>query len=453
MRHISHYIGLLFLTALFLIGSILFSTLYLNLVNQRTDEVLSGLLSRGNTHRDVLEKSFDQETIDHVSLMESASEFTVVVTDQKGKILKSSNRLTEEMKTELTHTEFQDQRKDLVLQTPTEHGNFLMTDSPITIADSHRGHVFMFAPERLIQQVVKPLQQQFIQVGIIAVLLSLVTVALCTRLISKPLINMERATAKLRDGNLEVDLPIERSDELGALARSITQLAKDLDYVNRERTEFLAHISHELRTPLTYVKGYADILSRPGLPDSDKTMYLSIIKEESNHLSQLIEQLMLLARLDENQFSVDRLPLALDEVILSIADKMRPAIEEKGLRFVVSGHPVTVMGDQVRLGQVLLNLLDNARKYTEVGQIEVEYGKNETGAYFIVKDTGIGISEEALPHVKKRLYRSEPSRSRSHGGSGLGLTIATAIVQAHDATLDIKSEWHAGTCVTVQWRA
>ncbi|WP_393964949.1 hypothetical protein [Exiguobacterium sp. S22-S28] len=106
MRHISHYIGLLFLTALFLIGSILFSTLYLNLVNQRTDEVLSGLLNRGNTHRDVLEKSFDQQTIDHVSLMESASEFTVVVTDQKGKILKSSNRLTEEMKTELTHTEF-----------------------------------------------------------------------------------------------------------------------------------------------------------------------------------------------------------------------------------------------------------------------------------------------------------------------------------------------------------
>jgi signal transduction histidine kinase len=132
---------------------------------------------------------------------------------------------------------------------------------------------------------------------------------------------------------------------------------------------------------------------------------------------------------------------------------MRPAIEEKGLRFVVSGHPVTVSGDKIRLGQVLLNLLDNARKYTAVGQIEVEYGKNTAGAYFLVRDTGMGISAEALPHVKKRLYRSEPSRSRSHGGSGLGLTIATAIVQAHDATLDIKSEWHAGTCVTVQWKA
>lgn len=452
MKHISHYIGLLVLTAILLIGSILFSTLYLNLVNQRTDEVILGLLNRGNTHRDVLEESFNQETIEHVSLMESASEFSVVITDEKGNILNASNRLTEEMKKELTHTEFKDQRKDMVLQTPTEQGDFLMTDSPIEISGVHQGHVFMFAPETLIQQVVKPLRQQFIQVGIIAVFLSLVTVAICTRLISRPLIKMERATAKLRDGDLEVDLPINRSDELGALARSITQLAKDLDYVNRERTEFLAHISHELRTPLTYVKGYADILSRPNLLESEKTMYLSIIKEESEHLSQLIEQLMLLARSDENEFVVKRLPLALDQVILSIAEKTRPAIEEKGLQFVVSGHPVSVTGDEIRLGQVILNLLDNARKYTEAGEIEVRYGTNDIGPYFAIRDTGIGIAEEALPHVKKRLYRSEPSRSRSHGGSGLGLTIATAIVQAHDALLDIKSEPNAGTIVTVQWK-
>ncbi|WP_026830875.1 sensor histidine kinase [Exiguobacterium antarcticum] len=452
MKHISHYIGLLVLTAILLIGSVLFSTLYLNLVNQRTDEVILGLLNRGNTHRDVLEESFNKETIEHVSLMESASEFIVVITDEKGTILNASNRLTEEMRKELTHTEMKNQRKDMVLQTPTEQGDFLMTDSPIEISGVHQGHVFMFAPEALIQQVVKPLRQQFIQVGVIAVFLSLVTVAICTRLISRPLIKMERATAKLRDGHLEVDLPINRSDELGALARSITQLANDLDYVNRERTEFLAHISHELRTPLTYVKGYADILSRPNLPESEKTMYLSIIKEESDHLSQLIEQLMFLARSDENEFVVKRLPLALDQVILSIAEKTRPAIEEKGLQFVVSGHPVLVTGDEIRLGQVILNLLDNARKYTETGEIKVRYGTNDIGPYFTIRDTGIGIAEEALPHVKKRLYRSEPSRSRSHGGSGLGLTIATAIVQAHDALLDIKSEPNAGTIVTVQWK-
>ncbi|WP_081578937.1 hypothetical protein [Exiguobacterium antarcticum] len=115
MRHISYYIGMLFLTAIHVIGGILFSTLYFNLVNQRTDEVVLGLLNRGNTHRDVLEESFNAETLEHVSLMESASEFTVVITDQKGKILKASHPLTPKMKVELIHTEFQTQRKDRIL--------------------------------------------------------------------------------------------------------------------------------------------------------------------------------------------------------------------------------------------------------------------------------------------------------------------------------------------------
>ncbi|QNR20156.1 HAMP domain-containing histidine kinase [Exiguobacterium sp. Helios] len=452
MRHISYYIGLLFLTAILFIGGILFSTLYLNLVNQRTNEVVLGLLNRGNTHRDVLEESFHAETLEHVSLMESASEFTVVITDQKGKILKASHPLTPKMKVELIHTEFQTQRKDRILRAQAETKDFLMTDSPITISGVHRGHVFMFAPETLIQQVVNPLRQQFIQVGIIAVLLSLATVVLCTRLISRPLIEMERATAKLKEGNLDVDLPVNRSDELGALARSITQLAKDLDFLNRERTEFLANISHELRTPLTYMKGYADILHRPNLPESEKTAYLSIIKEESDHLSTLIEQLMLLARSDTNAFSVERVPLALDQLIVSTTEKMRPAIEEKGLHLHVSGEPVEIAGDEIRLKQVLINVLDNAKKYTATGEIVVRYGRNETGPYFQVRDTGSGISQESLPHVTKRLYRSEPSRSRSRGGSGLGLTIALAIVQAHDATLDIKSEKNAGTSVMIQWK-
>lgn len=452
MRHISYYIGLLFLTAILVIGGILFSTLYFNLVNQRTDEVVLGLLNRGNTHRDVLEESFNAETLEHVTLMESASEFTVVITNEEGEILKSSHRLTPEMTEELIHVEFQTQRNDRILQSQAKANGFLMTDSPITISGAHRGHVFMFAPETLIQQVVNPLRQQFIQVGIIAVLLSLATVVLCTRVISRPLIKMERATAKLKEGNLDVDLPVNRSDELGALARSITQLAKDLDFLNRERTEFLANISHELRTPLTYVKGYADILQRPDLPESEKETYLSIIKEESDHVSRLIEQLMLLARSDTNEFSIERLPLLLDELIVSTTEKMRPAIEEKGLHLYVSGGPVEVTGDEIRLKQVLVNILDNARKYTATGDIIVRYGVNETGPYFQVRDTGIGISQESLPHVTKRLYRSEPSRSRSRGGSGLGLTIASAIVQAHGATLEIQSQKNSGTRVIVQWK-
>lgn len=100
-----------------------------------------------------------------------------------------------------------------------------------------------------------------------------------------------------------------------------------------------------------------------------------------------------------------------------------------------------------------MNLLDNARKYTETGSIEVKFGKNTNGPFFSVQDTGIGIGENEIKRVTERLYRSEPSRSRNRGGSGIGLAIASAIVKAHGASLNIDSRQGEGTTVTVQWRS
>lgn len=451
LKRISHYIGVLFLSAFLVTGGILFGALYLNLVEDRSDEVMLGLLNRGDTHRDVLEQSFTEQTIHHVSLMESTSEFTVVVTDQYGQIKSTSDRLTDEMRQKLVHTDFTYQQNSRIVNPSETKGHYLMTDSPITVSGKHVGHVFMFAQADLVQRVVDPLTRQFIRMGIVALVLTVFVVWFFTRVISRPLIEMERATAELGRGNLSADLPVERQDELGALARSITKLAKDLDLLNRERTEFLANVSHELRTPLTYMKGYADILSRPGLTESEKASYIKIIQEESTQVTELIEQLLLLARLDENEFLIKRLPVSLEQLIPSLVEKVRPAIEAEGLTLTVMGDAVMIEGDDVRLGQVVLNLLDNARKYTETGSIEINYGRNSGGPFFAVRDTGIGIEENEIKRVTERLYRSEPSRSRNRGGSGIGLAIASAIVKAHGASLEIKSRKNQGTTVTVQW--
>ncbi|MGA9232272.1 MAG: HAMP domain-containing sensor histidine kinase, partial [Exiguobacterium oxidotolerans] len=163
------------------------------------------------------------------------------------------------------------------------------------------------------------------------------------------------------------------------------------------------------------------------------------------------EQLLLLARLDENEFLIKRLPVSLEQLIPSLVEKVRPVIEAEGLTLTVMGDAVTIEGDDVRLGQVVLNLLDNARKYTETGSIEINYGRNSGGPFFTVRDTGIGIAEEDIKRVQERLYRSEPSRSRHYGGAGIGLAIASAIVKAHGASLEIKSQKNQGTTVTVQW--
>jgi signal transduction histidine kinase len=134
---------------------------------------------------------------------------------------------------------------------------------------------------------------------------------------------MEKATARLLDGETG-ELPIDRKDGLGHLARSIQQLKQDLDFFNRERSEFL---SHELRTPLTYIKGYADILKRQTLTPYEQRRYITIIREESQQMNERIEQLFWLARIDATAFMMERKPVDVEDLIHQVIRLMRLDIE------------------------------------------------------------------------------------------------------------------------------
>jgi signal transduction histidine kinase len=444
MRRISYSVGGIVLAAFLICGSVLCGTLYYQLSQTRTQEVVDGVLNRGNTHRDVLVDSYDQTTIRHVSMMEADSSFTVVITDADGKQLEASRPLSNEMKSMLEHTDF-DYRQQAKIVTMRD---FLMSDSPITINGEHRGHVFMFASKEIVDDVVDPLKQQFFQVGLLALLLAGAASIWTTRIISSPLIQMEKATARLLDGETG-ELPIDRKDGLGHLARSIQQLKQDLDFFNRERSEFL---SHELRTPLTYIKGYADILKRQTLTPYEQRRYITIIREESQQMNEWIEQLFWLARIDANAFMMERKPVDVEDLIHQVIRLMRLDIEQKNISFEIEGEPLQVMCDVQQLRQMIVNIIENARRHTTSGTIIVRYGVNSVGAFIQIEDTGEGIAADSLPHVTKRLYRTETSRSRKHGGTGIGLSIVEAIAQTHGAELNIKSQLGHGTQVTLQWR-
>jgi len=447
MRRISYSVGGIVLAAFLICGSVLFGTLYYQLSQIRTQEVVDGLLNRGNTHRDVLVDSYDQTTMRHVSMMEANSSFTVVITDARGKQLEASRPLTSEMRRVLQHTDFDYRQRGKIVTMR----NFLMTDSPITIDEEHRGHVFMFASKAIVDHVLDPLKQQFFQVGLLALLLAGAASIWTTRIISRPLIQMEKATARLLDGE-SGELPIDRKDELGQLARSIQQLKQDLDFLNRERSEFLASVSHELRTPLTYIKGYADILKRQTLTPDEQRRYITIIREESQQMNEWIEQLFWLARIDANAFMMERKPVDVEDLIHQVIRLMRLDIEQENISFEIEGEPLQVMGDAQQLRQMIVNIIENARRHTTSGKIIVRYGVNAVGAFIQIEDTGEGIAADSLPHVTKRLYRTETSRSRKHGGTGIGLSIVEAIAQTHGAELNIKSQLGHGTQVTLQWR-
>ena len=446
-------IGLLFFVFIIIIESVLFLTLYVTFVNERVDEVMTNLLARGNTHSEVLEDSFEPATLNHVALMESASDFIVIITDADGNELTHSDLIEPEMREVLEHTDFDEVLQGgKVVEERWDKKEFIATDSPITIEGEHRGHVFMFAETNHIKGMVSHLRNQFLIVGLIAVGLTVITIFLLSRLITLPLIRMKEATEQLSEGHHEVSLNIGRNDELGELANAITALSSDLEHLKNERNEFLASISHELRTPLTYIKGYADIASRPDASEEEKKEYIGIIREETAHLTELIRQLFELAQMDHNQFAIQKEGFSLEMLFASVVALVRPAFDEKQISLAVHcEHEIVAFIDPERFQQVLLNVLDNARKHSPEGTQVVLQGVQDKGTITIsIRDEGEGIPEKDLPFVFERLYRVDKSRSRQYGGSGLGLAIAKEIVEAHGGLMTLQSEYGQGTTVLIE---
>ncbi|GAA0316522.1 HAMP domain-containing sensor histidine kinase [Oceanobacillus oncorhynchi subsp. oncorhynchi] len=450
---LSFKIGLLFFVFILVIETFLFFILYTNLVNDRVEEVMNSLLARGNTHRDVLEDHFDQPTLEHVGIMESASEFIVIITDEKGEIIISSDPVEQEMINVVEHTNDEEiPTEGKIVEDKWSEGNYIVTDSPITINGEHKGHVFMFADTTYVKKTVDQLSNQFLIVSFITVLLTIITIFILSRFITQPLIKMKEETEQLSKGKHNVALHIKRKDELGELANSITKLSQELKELKQARNEFLASVSHELRTPLTYIKGYADIINRQGTSEEEVKGYVEIIREETEQLTVLIKNLFELAKIDQNNFRIRREQVNLCELIQRINERIRPALAEKKISIHVNClDEIKAYIDPERFQQVLINILDNAKKHSKEGSkilIEVK----QTDQYFIITttDEGEGIPAENLPYIFDRLYRVEKSRSRQSGGTGLGLAISKEIIESHGGSIEAKSKIGQGTSIIIK---
>lgn len=445
-------IGLLFFLVILTVEIILFYILYTNLVTDRVEEVMGDLLARGNTHRDVLEENFTESTMNHVSIMESESDFIVVITDENGEVITSSDPVAPEIVSDIEHTDYGEiPRAGAILKSNWSEEKYVSTDSPITFNETHSGHVFMFAGSDSIERIIDHLSHKFLLVGLLSLFLTVITVFILSRVITRPILQMKKAAEQLSNGNHHVELSAQRKDELGDLATSINRLSEDLERLKIERNEFLGSISHELRTPLTYMKGYTDIISRTNISATDRDKYIKIIQEETEYLTYLIKNLFELARIDHNEFDIKKERIKYADLIKIVIARIRPALEEKNIELIFNcPDNFILMADSERMQQVLLNILDNAIKYTPEGkQITIEASQNKNKIFTAISDTGEGISEKDIPFIFERLYRAEKSRSRASGGSGLGLAIAKEIVELHDGAIWVESTPGKGTAFII----
>lgn len=443
-------LGFLFLTSIILLEGILFVVLYFGFLNQRVMVETDSLIARGNSHRDVLENHFDEATRGHVALMESEAETQVVITDATNKILDHSNPITTEIKS-IIHSVDPTAIDGGIVEGDWVRAPYVSTVSPVKINGDSVGYVYMFLDTEGIRDIRDKLTVQFLIVIGLALFLTVITIIYLSRIITKPLIHMKEATQKMSNGEHDVYLIEDRNDELGELARAIQTLSNDLLRLKNERSDFLASISHELRTPLTYLNGYADIAKRDNLTLEERNRYLTIIKEESGNLTNLVKDLFDMAKMDQKGFLIEREKIEFCSLINQVREKVMPAFENKEINLFTSCQKeIIITLDPERFSQVLLNLLDNALHYSEKGKsVRIEAVQVKKNLQVEVIDEGEGIPEKDLPYIFGRLYRVDKSRSRKYGGSGLGLSIAKEIIEKHEGTISAISEVGKGTTIKI----
>jgi two-component system, OmpR family, sensor kinase len=260
------------------------------------------------------------------------------------------------------------------------------------------------------------------------------------RLGLRPLRRIEETAAAITAGDLShrVDITNEHT-EVGRVGRALNEMLDRLEVSDRRLRRFVADASHELRTPLAAVRAYAELFSRGAASrPEDLGRAMSGITRESERMSELVEELLLLARLDEGR-PLEREPVELDALVGEAVDTARAL--DPGRTIELATEPLVVLGDRGSLRRIVDNLLSNVRSHTPAdAAASVTVGREDGRAFVEVVDTGPGLSEEDASRVFERFYRSDPSRTRASGGAGLGLSIVAAVAEAHGGRASVSSE-------------
>lgn len=292
----------------------------------------------------------------------------------------------------------------------------------------------------LLQQFQAVVQQALLVSGFAALAAAVVVSLFVSRRIVEPLLTLSNVSRRLAQGYYRERTRISSDDELAQLSQSVNQLADALDQTERRRLALLADVTHELRTPLATIGGYMEGLLDGVITPSAQTY--SLILGESNRLQRLIEDLELLSRVEAGQLPVVARRTDLRQVIEEVGAQFEPLFmaNQVTLNLELDAYLPHVWADPDRVDQVLINVLSNAYRYTPVGGA-VTLRAADAGQMVIVgvRDTGIGIAAEHLPHIFERFYRVDKSRARQSGGNGIGLAIARHLVYAQGGEMWAES--------------
>ena len=289
---------------------------------------------------------------------------------------------------------------------------------------------------------------QFAIAGGVALLASAAVATLISNSVSRRLARVTRAAQEMAKGHYDQRLDVRGEDEVGHLAQAFNVMAKQVSGSDQMMRDLLANVSHELKTPLTSIQGFSQAIEDGTLTSEEEQRQAArIINEESLRMRRLVDDLIELSRLESGQAVMQREQIELSDLLRGCAERFEWQLRESGAGLLLELPQLPQLeGDSRRLEQAFSNLIDNAVHHTpRGGTITLNAAANNGAVRIAVRNTGSYIPPDELARVFERFFQHDPARTRGNGGAGLGLAIATEVVQAHQGTISATSDQAAGT--------
>ena len=396
---------------------------------------------------------FDQTDAAQAAFVEEATRYYQIFDARTGELIAQSDALRP-LGLEFTPAEVrQFGERPVTLNLDTDYGRIRLSNSVLTPA---AGRIYLLQVGASLAPMDTVLKR-FLILLVTSVPVGLVVTFVIGRWLAgvalRPLIDLADVARTIDIGELRRRLPNRGvRDELDVVATAFNDTLARLEHAVGEMRQFSTALAHELRTPLAALRGEAELAMRhPGSAEDIHRRFASQL-EEIDKLKRLIDQVLTLARAEAGEIRLISEPIDLDELTGALVDSLEPVAQEKGvaLRFEAAGARVVVAGDPGWLERLILNLLDNAIKFTPTaGIISVRVSHDGESARLTVRDTGIGITPELMPHIFERFFRADPARSSGVEGVGLGLSLAQWIVDRHHGRISIESQPGKGSTFTI----
>ncbi|QQK07496.1 sensor histidine kinase [Miniphocaeibacter halophilus] len=324
----------------------------------------------------------------------------------------------------------------------------MSVSSPIKTQDGQKAIFRLTTSLKNVDLLVRERYIAFLSFGIFVILISIAISVIMSNNLVKPIKNLTKTAEKLAEGQLNTRVESSKFEEIDALSRTLNYMTDNIKEKEKLKNDFISSVSHELRTPLTSINGWATtLLFEPEDTELVKEG-LEIIQGECSRLSLMVEELLDFSRFTSNRIKLEKEETDFTELAIEIKKQLTPRAKSLGIDLIINFEPEHIMAslDPNRMKQVLINLLDNALKFTNTGGVVIlNLGEDEKNLHFEVIDTGVGIDSEEISLITGKFYKGKNSNSHT----GLGLSICEEIVKLHNGEMMISSEIGEGTTIKI----